>query len=218
VIGQDGACAEYFITRARYAHLVPPQISLAKAALTEPLAVVHKGLRRLGLKEDRPAQCAVVGAGTIGHLAAQILALRGHAVTVFDRDQQRLNALGGCVSGSSTLQDLERFDYFVEASGKQEVLSELLERSRPGATLLLLGLPYSNQSFNFESLVAYDRSVIGSVGSTRRDFDDALATLPRIDTDPFLKAQYRLQDYEKALAAARSRTALKVMLAIDTGN
>jgi threonine dehydrogenase-like Zn-dependent dehydrogenase len=66
--------------------------------------------------------------------------------------------------------------------------------------------------------VAYDRSVIGSVGSTRRDFDDALATLPRIDTDPFLKAQYRLQDYEKALAAARSRTALKVMLAIDTGN
>ncbi len=38
----------YLVTRARYAHKVPDGISLAQAALAEPLAVVIKGLRRLG--------------------------------------------------------------------------------------------------------------------------------------------------------------------------
>lgn len=93
VIGQDGACAEYLITRARYLHGVPDSVSLAEAALAEPLAVVIKGLRRLGSKPtgDQPRRCAVFGAGTIGHLAAQILKLRGHSVTVVDRQQARLS-------------------------------------------------------------------------------------------------------------------------------
>jgi 2-desacetyl-2-hydroxyethyl bacteriochlorophyllide A dehydrogenase len=215
VIGQDGACAGYFVTRARYAHRIPAELTLAKAALTEPLAVVHKGLRRLRLDATQPSRCAVIGAGTIGHLAARVLAARGHSVTAFDSDEERLKALNGAVSISATLQNLDHFDCFVEATGKQAVLSTLLQQSRPGATLLLLGLPYSEQEFNFESLVAYDRAVVGSVGSTRRDFDEALAILPKIDTTPFLGAQYRLEDYQNALEAARSRAVLKVMLTVD---
>jgi 2-desacetyl-2-hydroxyethyl bacteriochlorophyllide A dehydrogenase len=215
VIGQDGACAGYFVTRARYAHRIPAELTLAKAALTEPLAVVHKGLRRLRLDVTQPSRCAVIGAGTIGHLAARVLAARGHSVTVFDSDEERLRVLNGTLSTSSALEKLDQFDYFVEATGKQLVLSALLQQSRAGASLLLLGLPYSEQAFNFESLVAYDRTVVGSVGSTRRDFDEALAILPKIDTAPFLRAQFRLEDYENALEAARSRAVLKVMLAVD---
>ena len=48
VMGHDGAYATYLITRARYVHRVPEPVTLAQAALTEPLAVVHKALRRLG--------------------------------------------------------------------------------------------------------------------------------------------------------------------------
>jgi 2-desacetyl-2-hydroxyethyl bacteriochlorophyllide A dehydrogenase len=215
VMGQDGACAGYFITRARYAHRVPAEVSLAKAALTEPLAVVHKALRRLALDDVKPTRCAVIGGGTIGHLTAQVLASRGHAVTVFDQDAERLKVLKAPIATSPTLRDLDTFDCFIEATGNQNALTTLLEQSRPGATLLLLGLPYSSQTFSFESIVAYDRSVIGSVGSTRRDFDEALATLPKIDAEPFMKARYRLEDYEDALATARSRTVLKVMLTVD---
>ncbi len=79
VIGQDGAFAGFLVTRARFVHKIPESVTLAEAALAEPLAVVIKGLRRLGSKPqgDRPRKCAVVGAGTIGQLAARVLALRG---------------------------------------------------------------------------------------------------------------------------------------------
>lgn len=218
VFGQDGACAEYFVSRARYVHRVPPEVTLAQAALTEPLAVVLKGLRRLGsTAADRVARhCAVVGAGTIGHLAAQVLAARGHSVTVFDRVPERLKALNGGIATAEKLDDLGRFDWFVEATGQQAVLSDLMARSPTGSTLLLLGLPYADCSFNFESIVAYDRSVVGSVGSSALDFREALQTLPRIDTSALLRKSFPLEDYESALAAARSRSALKTMLIVDS--
>ena len=214
VIGQDGAYATYMVTRARYAHRVPATVTLAQAALAEPLAVVHKALRRLGSapEGDRPRRCAVVGAGTIGHLAARVLALRGHQVTVFDREPRRLSFLNGAVATATSLEGLGCFEWLVEATGEQEVLATLLRESSTGATLLLLGLPYSNDTFSFESIVAYDRSVIGSVGSSAADFDQALSTLALIDTRPFLEAAYPLEAFEEAWKMVRSRQALKVML------
>ncbi|MEP7118004.1 MAG: hypothetical protein ABI880_10500, partial [Acidobacteriota bacterium] len=84
-----------------------------------------------------------------------------------------------------------------------------------GATLLLLGLPYSAQTFSFESIVAYDRSVLGSVGSSGADFEEALATLPLIDTTPFLGSSYPLDQFEQAWSVVRSRRVLKVMIKAD---
>jgi len=218
VIGQDGACAEYLITRARYVHRVPDPVSLAEAALTEPLAVVLKGLRRLGSRPtgDQPRQCAVFGAGAIGHLVALILKLRGHSVTIIDRQGERLSPLDGVVSTSADFPDLSAFEWLIEATGSQSVLSRILQEAPTGATLLLLGLPYSDQTFNFETIVAFDRTVIGSVGSSAADFEEALAALPRIETSPFLKCWFPLGEFEKALEAARSKTNLKVMLRVDS--
>jgi 2-desacetyl-2-hydroxyethyl bacteriochlorophyllide A dehydrogenase len=218
VIGQDGACANYFVTRARYAHRVPEGVTLAQAALTEPLAVVHKGLRRLGstAEHDRPKRCLVVGAGTIGNLMARVLAARGHAVTVMDQSPARLRFFGDSVTTAGLLQDASQFDWLIEATGNPEALRQLLTQSRPGATLLLLGLPYAEQSFSFESIVANDRTVVGSVGSSARDFEDALGALSTIDTAPFLQNTFQLSEFENAMAAVRTRTMLKVMLTPDT--
>ena len=218
VIHQDGACAAYMVTRARYVHRVPDSVTLEQAALAEPLAVVLKGLRRLGSMEkgDRPRHCAVIGAGTIGHLAARVLTARGHDVTVFDRQADRLASLRDAADTSPEIGDLDRFEWFVEATGAQQVLSSLLRDSPTGATLLLLGLPYSSQTFSFEQIVAFDRSVVGSVGSSGADFEAALVALQQIDTGPFLLQTYRLSDYEQALEAARSRSSLKVMLAVES--
>jgi 2-desacetyl-2-hydroxyethyl bacteriochlorophyllide A dehydrogenase len=218
VIGHDGGYATFLVTRARYAHRIPDDISLAQAALVEPLAVVTKGLRRLGANvgNGRGKRCLVVGAGTIGHLAAKMLAVRGHDVTIVDREPARLALLGnGAVRTSTTIDDLTCYDWLVEATGNQETLELLLSRSATGATLLLLGLPYAQRSFSFETIVGFDRTVIGSVGSTSQDFDAAIRALPRIDTAPFLESAFPLDRFSEAWEAVRSRRYLKVMLRVD---
>lgn len=218
VIGQDGGYATYVVSRARYAHRVPNHISLAQAALAEPLAVVMKGVRRLTASTATPGpkRCAVVGAGTIGHLAARVLALRGHDVTVFDREPARLSLFGGGVATSSSLAGLDRFDWLVEATGDQAALTAVLQQSATGATLLLLGLPYAQDSFSFESLVGFDKTVVGSVGSCGADFEEAIATLPRLETKAFLEASFPLEAYEDAWRVVRSKAHLKVMLRVDS--
>jgi len=217
VIDVDGGYAEYFVTRARYAHKVLGEITLAQAALAEPLAVVIKALRRLeaSASTTAPKRCAVVGAGAIGHLAAKVLALRGHEVTVFDREPARLALLNGVVRTETYLSALDRFDWLVEATGDQAALTALLQQSATGATLLLLGLPYAHHNFSFESIVGFDKAVVGSVGSSGADFELALATLPRLDTSPFLQCAYPLEEFARAWDAMRSRAHLKVMLRVD---
>ena len=78
-----------------------------------------------------------------------------------------------------------------------------------------MGLPYGSQPFSFESVVSFDRTIVGSVGSSGADFEEALRTLPLIDTSPFLQASLPLAEFEKAWSLARSRSVLKVMLQPD---
>jgi 2-desacetyl-2-hydroxyethyl bacteriochlorophyllide A dehydrogenase len=217
VIDADGGYAEYLVTRARYARKVPSDVTLAQAALTEPLAVAIKALRRLEPSAPlaAPKRCAIVGAGTIGHLAAKVLALRGHDVTVVDREPARLALLDGVARTETSLSALDRFEWLVEATGDQAALTAVLQQSATGATLLLLGLPYAAHSFSFESIVGFDKTVVGSVGSSGADFEEALATLPRLDTTPFLQCVYPLEEFELAWNAARSRAHIKVMLRVD---
>ncbi len=177
VIGRNGGYAEYVVVPGRYAHILPPGFDMAKACLCEPLAVALKGLKRLRRTwRDRktPRKCAVVGAGALGHLCARVLALWGHAVTVFDRNHQRLELFNGSgIAVSEDLGLLGEYTDLVEATGNPEALETVIHTSPAGARILLLGLPYARREFSFESIVAYDKILVGSVGSALAEFKKA---------------------------------------------
>jgi 2-desacetyl-2-hydroxyethyl bacteriochlorophyllide A dehydrogenase len=216
VIGRDGGYAEFMVTPRRFVHVVPDDVPLTKACLCEPLAVVLKALRRLEstvAASPNASQVGVVGAGSIGHLAARVLALRGRQVTVFDRDPGRLKYFEGSnICTETDLSRLDRFQVLVEATGDPDALTTLVQDSAAGATLLLLGLPYARREFSFETIVGYDKTVVGSVGSSGRDFDEAIRLLPSLDLSWFFKSLYPLEDFMNAWAAASGRTALKTIL------
>ena len=217
VIGRNGGYAQYVATPARFAHVVPPSLDLRRAALCEPTAVVVKGLKRIqwALAADKKPRCAVVGAGTIGHLCARILAARGHEVTAFDRMPERLTHFAdAAVATESSLDDLGRFDVIVEATGDPEALHRLLTESRAGATLLLLGLPYSRREFSFESVVAYDKAIVGSLGSSAADYDDALALLGELPLDAFLQHELPLARFAEAWEGFHQHPGLKTLLRV----
>jgi threonine dehydrogenase-like Zn-dependent dehydrogenase len=187
--------------------------------LCEPVAVVMKGLRRLerawGVRNG-PRLCAVVGGGPIGHLTARVLAHRGHAVTVFDRNQGRLSYFqDGDIACDQDLSNLVAFDVIVEATGDPDALHAILHNSAAGATLLLLGLPYAKREFSFESIVGYDKTIVGSVGSNAEDFVQAMATLPALDISSLTSNVVPFDQFERAWAMASSGKHLKVILDVD---
>lgn len=218
VMNLDGGYAELVLAPARAVHRVPPGVSLRAASLAEPLAVVCKGLRRLAPAwgpEPEPRRVAVLGGGAIGTLTALVLKARGHRPAVFDRDAGRRALLAKAgLEARDALAGLGEFDAFVEATGSGDALHAALSGSRPGAAFLLLGFPYDDRPFSFETLVGYDRTVVGSVGSGARDFETALSLLGRLDLSTSACEVFPLEGYEKAWAAARAKGCLKAVLRV----
>ena len=217
VLRRNGAYAGFVVVPARFVHRLPAGIELRKAALVEPLAVVLKGLGRLApALASTKARCGVVGAGPLGHMCAKVLARRGHAVTAFDRSAKRLAFLDRSgIQTSSRLEELAACGVIVEASGDAEALERAIEASPAGAAILLLGLPYGRRPFSFEAIGAYDRTVVGSVGSTAEDFEAAIELLPGLDLEAHLGTAMRLADFAAAWEASRRGDVLKVILEVQ---
>lgn len=218
IIGRDGGFAEYLATPGRYVHKLPPQLSLRRAALCEPLAIILKGLNRLAQfwpTDPKIKRCAVVGGGSFGHLCAKVLASRGHHVTVFDQDPKRRGYFQGTdIEVSDNLQDLYNFDVLAEVTGDPAVLDTLLAQSGPTATILLLDLPYSDKQIFLGRFLAHDKAIVGSSGSTPQDFEDAIALLPHLDIDLLLQSAFPLEKFQDALETFKQRQYLKVMLEV----
>ncbi len=213
VINHNGAYGQFIVMPGEYLHSIPEGLDLKTACLAEPLAVVLRAVRRLNHRLNPRAEIAVVGAGTIGNLCAQVLSRGGHRVTVFDKNRERLGFLKNKVAMlSQNLVDLARFSLIVEATGSAEVLKKILGESRFDATLLLLGFPYGNLNYNFEDVVGQEKVIVGSVGGAEEDFEEALQLLGGFATTPFTQTVLPLKEFARAWAMQRSQQCLKVIL------
>ena len=217
VLRRDGAYAGYVVTPAKFVHKIPANIDLRAAALCEPLAVVLKGLRRLfaspAADNTSEKRCAVIGAGPLGHMCALVLAHQDYDVTSFDRNPNRLELFENTpVKTAQDLSTLNEYHVIVEVTGDPIVLDRAMQESPANAVLLLLGLPYGKRQFSFETVAAYDKTVIGSVGSTKEDFEAAITLLPSLNLDPYLQCTMALEDFQQAWKKSQTGDVLKVIL------
>ena len=213
VINYNGAYSQYMIMPGDFVHKIPENLDSKTASLTEPLAVVLRALRRIKNRMFPTSSVAVVGAGPIGNLCSQILHLRGYQVSVFDKNQERLKLLRDKSIGVFTsLDNLEKFDVIIEVTGSEEVLKQILSKSRVDSTILLLGFPYGDIKYNFEDIVGKEKVIIGSVGADREDFLKALDLLPQLDMGPFTEVVMPLKNFAEAWNAQKSSKYLKILL------
>jgi threonine dehydrogenase-like Zn-dependent dehydrogenase len=221
VMRLNGGYAEYVVSPARFLHKVPVGVDMKMAAVCEPLAVVHKGINRLmaftrNKSNAAQKEYAIIGAGPIGYLSAQLLATRGNNVVVYDKHPKRLSYYhDDRIRTEADVSKLCDLPYFVEATGDPEILHQMLTQSRTGATFLLLGLPYSRKDFNFEDIVAFDKTIIGSVGSNAEDFSAALRLLKELEVRPLFEETMPVAHFQLAWDEFKSRKHLKTILEVN---
>jgi 2-desacetyl-2-hydroxyethyl bacteriochlorophyllide A dehydrogenase len=213
VLRRNGAYAEYVIVPAKFVHKLPPDFDLRRATLCEPLAVILKALRRADPLISGQSNCAVIGAGPLGHLCAKVLQYYNYTVTAFDRNPDRRAMFDGTgVLVSENLDGLANFNFVIELTGDPEVLEKAMHVTPANATILLLGLPYGQREFSFENIVAYDKTVVGSVGSTATDFEAAIKLISHLDLKRYFDCMLPLPDFDKGWNLSRDGKFLKVIL------
>ncbi|MBI5138674.1 MAG: glycosyltransferase [Candidatus Vogelbacteria bacterium] len=213
VVNYNGAYSKLIVMPGDMIHKVPEGLSLDVACLAEPLAVVLRALRRSGNRLHSKSEIAVVGAGPIGNLFAQVLSSYGHYVSLFDKREDRLLLLKNGVKKTYTsFEKIKDFGIIVEATGSKEVLDELLRVSGNDTTFIVIGFPYGKTEYNFEDLVGKEKVLIGSVGAEWEDFENALEMLPKLETKVFTENIYALEDYEKAWDSLREGKKFKILI------
>jgi len=176
--------------------------------LLEPTTVVEKGIAQAyeiqrRLRVWRPRRAAVMGAGTIGLLAALALRLRGLQVTVFGRtkapylNSELVEALGARYQSTADMSILDGasrdgpFDLIFEATGSSAVVFESMQALGKNGVLVLSSVTGGDRRIEVPAdrinleFVLGNKVMVGTVNANREYFEMGVKDMAHSE------AQYR---------------------------
>lgn len=211
IVNRDGVFAEYTTLPLGNLHRVPDSVPDEMAVFTEPLAAALEIQQQIQIRPtDR---VLVVGAGRLGQLIAQTLALTGCDLRVLARhtlQKNLLTARGIRIASEEQIQP-HKWDIVVEVTGSPDGFNLARKAVRPRGTLVLKSTYKGEMNVNFSSIVVDEIQIIGSrCGS----FEPALRLLEKREVDPTLliAEEYKLKDALKAFEKAAQPGVLKVLI------
>ncbi len=221
--------------RGRRLIRVPDHMPLTTAALAEPLAV---GMQAVNQSAANPGEkVAVVGCGPIGLMSIATLADRGiDDVVAIDLSRPRLE-LAKQVGATHVLDPTEvdiweelkqihgtapfmfgptaATDVFIEASGADSVLGDVLRHGRVGGRLVIVALHYRPVPTNYVDVLMKQFTIRGSMEYPDR-FEDAVELLARRDLSGLITHTMPLEQFGDGLALLEgSKDCGKVMITMD---
>lgn len=160
--GRHGAFAEYLALPLTNLHHVPANISDELAVFTEPVAAALQIQQQRWIRPTDKG--LIIGAGRLGQLIAQTLALTGCHLKVVARypKQQHLLATRGIESLAETAVETSGYDWVVEATGSTAGFSLAQQAVRPGGTIILKSTYKGELSLDMSRLVVDEITVFGS--------------------------------------------------------
>jgi 2-desacetyl-2-hydroxyethyl bacteriochlorophyllide A dehydrogenase len=183
---RPGGFAELVAVPVRCIHRLAPEASAEVAVLTEPLATcVHA----LSLISEKFATTAVVlGGGTIGTLAAQILRTSGTRRVIVSEPvaarHEVLREVAEVVVAPEELRgavdeltDGAGADLTIDAVGTHSSRPESVRILRPGGCAVWLGMHEQEATIPAFDMVVHEQRVVGSFAYTNAEFGQALGLL-----------------------------------------
>jgi threonine dehydrogenase-like Zn-dependent dehydrogenase len=211
IVNRDGTFAEFTNLPITNLHRVPTSVPDEMAVFTEPLAAALEIQQQVQIHPtDR---VLLIGAGRLGQLIAQTLALTGCDLRVVARhahQQDLLKARGIRVISEEEIQ-ASRWDLVVEATGAPSGFSLARQAVRPRGTLVLKSTYKGEINVNFSSIVVDEINIIGSRCGP---FEPALRLMEAKQVDPtvLIADEFKLSDALKAFERAAESGVLKVLV------
>ena len=180
IFGLHGYCAEWAVDRAEDLFPVPTKL-LEVAVLVEPMSVVEKAYAMaIRLHWGEPKRVVILGAGTVGILAAWAGLQRGWKVTVVSLEPEesvrgRLLRSAGVVYRNSLPGMVA--DVVIEACGSAALASAAIGCLLPLGVMIVLGARNEVVPLPFLDLIVGNRILAGSVNAAPEDFGRAIAML-----------------------------------------
>ena len=211
IVARDGVHAEFTKLPLANLHRVPDAVSDDAAVFTEPLAAAVEILQQIHIAPtDR---VLLVGAGRLGQLVAQVLALTGARLEVVARHALQRALLGARDISAITEEAVEtrRYDVVVEATGSPDGLALARRALRPRGTLVLKSTYAGEVTLDLSPFVVDEITI---VGSRCGPFAPALRLLERGDVDPtgLIAERFPLEQGVEAMTRAAERGVMKVLL------
>ena len=151
-------------------------------AIIEPLCISYHGVKRAGVKGGD--KVLIVGAGTIGILAAVAAKQKGAEVYIADVSRVKLDyarefGVDGVVlaDGPETYERAVKeitggngFDVTIEAVGLPSTFQNCIDAAAFGGRMVLIGVGKENLDFNFTMIQKKELNVFGSRNALKPDF------------------------------------------------
>ena len=184
---RDGAFSEYITMPVERIYdgkgLSPKQL-----ALIEPFCISYHGVSRAHIKKGD--KVLVIGAGTIGVLAAIAAKAKGGEVYIADVAEEKLQyayktfGLAGMIKNDGKEAFMKQvlsitgkhngFDVCIEAVGLPSTFQDCIDAAAFGGSVVLIGVGKQNLDFNFTLIQKKELNVFGSRNALKQDFTELI--------------------------------------------
>ncbi len=223
-----GAAQEYFPVKSGMVLKLPDQLSLDQAALIEPVSVGTHVLSRAGKVDG--LNVLVLGAGTIGNLAAQVAGASGaKKVLITDVNEYKLDKARQCGlkhTVNPLKEDLgqailtafgpDRADLIVECVGVQDTITQAISNARKGTPIVVVGVFGKKPEVDLGLVQDHELSLVGTLMYQKKDYERAIELVAngKICLDQMVTHRFAFKDYLQAYQAIEDSHGnyLKVMI------
>ncbi len=206
-----GVAQDLFVTEADKVVPLPEDFTFEQGAFIEPIAVAVHATARAPELTDR--NVAVLGAGPIGNLVAQMCRCRGARVLITDVSDFRLGVAAACGidatsnARSKPLAEAGRhafgdagFDVAFDCAGVAATISEAVASINKGGTIVVVAVFEEPPAVDLALIGDHELTVTGTLMYQRPDYEEAIRRVAaaEIATLPLESKHFSLEQFGDA--------------------
>lgn len=208
-----GVAQDLFVTEAEKIVLLPDDFSHEQGAFVEPAAVAVRATTRAGSLEGK--RVAVLGAGPIGNLVAQMSRARGADVLITDVSDYRLRIAEQCgiehtsnarneplSDASDRIFGPQGIQVVFDCAGVQATISAAVESVNKGGTIVIVAVYGERPRVDLAVVGDRELNIVGTLMYQYADYEEAVRRIASGDirTRPLETRHFPFSEFAEAYA------------------